>query len=176
MPGLAGYGIGLGQLGFDRAHAAMWQAMTLGTFRAPVQFRRVSGVNRKPTSRWQRLHRLSRLGLPFAADVLLGLAVAHGQGDLDYETRDVTKGDVDITLTSVLPYAPWGPRPGLGIWGLFGAGWGDLDLKDEAGKVETDLEMLMATVGALQEVLAWQQIDGGFEGVCVSDGTGRGDG
>lgn len=61
-----------------------------------------------------------------------------------------------------------------GYGGLFGAGWGDLDLKDKAGKVETDLEVLMAAVGALQEVLAWQQIDGGFEGVCVSDGTGRG--
>ena len=58
-----------------------------------------------------------------------------------------------------MPYAHWSPRPGLGVWGLFGAGWGDLDLKDEAGKVQTDLEMLMGAVGARQEVLTWRQID-----------------
>ena len=101
------------------------------------------------------------LGLDYRLqlNVLLGLAVAHSQGDVDYETMDVTKGDVDFTLTSILPYAHWSPRPGLGVWGLFGAGWGDLALKDEAGKVQTDLEMLMAAVGARQELLTWRQID-----------------
>ena len=91
--------------------------------------------------------------------VLLGLAVAHSQGDVDYETTNVTKGDVDVTLTSILPYAHWSPRPGLGVWGLFGAGWGDLTLRDEAGKVKTDLEMLLGAVGARQEVLTWRRID-----------------
>ena len=89
------------------------------------------------------------LGLDYRlqSNVLLELAVAPSQGD------------VDLTPTSVLPYAHWSPRPGLGVWGLFGAGWGDLDLKDEAGKVKTDLEMLMGAVGARQEVLTWRQID-----------------
>ena len=101
------------------------------------------------------------LGLDYRLqqNVLLGLAVAHSRGDIDYETTDVTEGEVDITLTSVLPYAHWSPRPGLGVWGLFGAGWGDVDLTDEAGKGETDLEMLMAAVGARQELLTWRQID-----------------
>ena len=66
---------------------------------------------------------------------------------------------MNITLTSILPYAHWSLRPGLGVWGLFGAGWGDLQLRGEAGKVKTDLEMLMAAVGARQEVLTWRQID-----------------
>ena len=46
------------------------------------------------------------LGLDYRlqANVLLSLTVAHSQGDGDYAARDVTKGDVDITLTSVLPY------------------------------------------------------------------------
>ena len=89
------------------------------------------------------------LGLDYRlqSNVLLGVAVAHSQGDMDF------------TLTSVLPYAHWSPRPGLGAWGLFGAGRGDLKLRDEAGKVQTDLKLLMATVGARQEVLTWQRID-----------------
>ena len=79
--------------------------------------------------------------------LLLRLTVAHSQGDVDYETMDVTKGDVDITLTSILPYAYRSPRPGLGAWGLFGVGWGDLQLRDEAGIVKTDLEMLLGAAG-----------------------------
>ena len=101
------------------------------------------------------------LGLDYRLqqNVLLGLAVAHSRGDVGYETTDVTEGEMDIGLTSVLPYAHWSPRPGLGVWGLFGAGWGDVELTDEAGKEETDLEMLMAAVGARQELLTWRQID-----------------
>lgn len=43
-PHAAAPGSGLGQLGFDRVRAATPQAMTLGTFRAPVQFRRMWGA------------------------------------------------------------------------------------------------------------------------------------
>lgn len=63
----------------------------------------------------------SYLGLDYRVqpNVLVGLAVPHSQGDMDYETRDVTKGDVDITLTSV-------SRVRAGVhdrgWGLPGAG------------------------------------------------------
>ena len=101
------------------------------------------------------------LGLDYRLqqNVLLGLAVAHSRGDVGYETTDVTEGEVDMTLTSVLPYAHWSPRPGLGVWGLFGAGWGGVELTDEAGKGKTDLEMLMVAVGARQELLTWRQID-----------------
>ena len=58
------------------------------------------------------------LGYRLQQNVLLGLAVAHSRGDVDYETADATRGDVDLRLTSVLPYAHWTPRPGLGVWGL----------------------------------------------------------
>ena len=42
---------------------------------------------------------------------------------------------------------------------MFGAGWDDLKFRDEAGRVKTDLEMLLGAVGARQEVLTWRQID-----------------
>ena len=35
LPGAAGYGPGLGQLGFDPTHAATLQAVQVGAFRAP---------------------------------------------------------------------------------------------------------------------------------------------
>ncbi len=199
LPAMADDGPGLGQRGFDRAHAATPHLRAAsGTLRNPVRFRRVAATELLAQSRfamplgeeaaegwtsgwtlWGRGTASGFDGKPkddFSMDgnvftgylgldyrlqpnVLLGLAVAHSQGDVDYETTDVTKGAVDLTLTSVLPYAHWSPRPGLGVWGLFGAGWGDLKLRDEAGKVKTDLEMLMAAVGARQEVLTWRRID-----------------
>ena len=35
--------------------------------------------------------------------------------DVDCQTTDETEGEVDLTLSSVLPYAHWTPRPGLGV-------------------------------------------------------------
>ncbi len=137
-----------------QAAAATWTLWGRGT---------ASGFNGKPKDDFSMDGNVftGYLGVDYRLqpNVLLGLAVAHSQGDVDYETADVTKGAVDVTLTSVLPYAHWSPRPGLGVWGLFGAGWGDLKLRDEAGKVKTDLEMLLGAVGARQEVLTWRRID-----------------
>ena len=92
-------------------------------------------------------------------DTLVGMAISHARGDADYEAEAVTAGAVDLELTSVLPYAHWKPRPDLGVWGLLGAGRGDIELKDEIGKVRTDLEMLMAAFGLRQDVTTWRGID-----------------
>ena len=96
-------------------------------------------------------------------DVLLGVAVAHARGDADYEIDAVTAGVVDLELTSVLPYAHWKPGPDLGVWALLGTGQGEVELKDEAGRVETDLEMLTVAFGLRQEVVTWQGIDVAFK-------------
>ena len=96
-------------------------------------------------------------------DILLGVAVAHTRGDADYEIDAVTAGVVDLELTSVLPYAHWKPGPDLGVWALLGTGQGEVELKDEAGRVETDLEMLTVAFGLRQEVVTWQGIDVAFK-------------
>lgn len=41
---------------------------------------------------------------------------------------------------------------------MFGAGWGNLHFRDEAGKVKTEVYLLGA-VGVWQELLTWRQID-----------------
>ena len=101
------------------------------------------------------------LGLDYRPerDTLVGMAISHARGDADYDAEAVTAGAVDLELTSVLPYAHWKPRPDLGVWGLLGAGRGDIELKDEIGKVRTDLEMLMAAFGLRQDVTTWRGID-----------------
>ena len=95
------------------------------------------------------------------ASMLLGLAVAHSTGTVDYERIGPTKAGVDVAVTSVLPYAHWQPRPGLGVWGLVGAGWGDMDIKlaGEDRTRTTDLTSLMGAVGGRQALTTWQGID-----------------
>ena len=101
------------------------------------------------------------LGLDYRVrtNVLLGLAVSHAAGKIDYETDAGDRGRVDTGLTSVMPYAHWTVRPGLGVWGLLGAGWGDAELTDADGEVKTDIHMLMAAGGARQEVARLYGVD-----------------
>lgn len=134
----------------EKAHAgaAAWTLWGRGT---------ASGFNSQPQADFAMEGKgfTSYLGVDYRLQptVLVDMAVAHSQSDVDYATADVTRGGIDITLTNVLPYAHWCPLPGLGVWGLLGAGWGDLRLRDEAGKVKMDLDLLLAAVGARQEVL-----------------------
>ena len=101
------------------------------------------------------------LGLDYRPkhDVLLGMAISLAEGDFDYEIDEVTTGALDLEMRSVLPYAHWKPRSDLGVWGLLGAGQGDAELKDEAGRAEADLTMRMAAGGLRREMAAWRGID-----------------
>lgn len=101
------------------------------------------------------------LGLDYRArtNVLLGVAVSHAAGKVDYETAADDRGRVDTGLTSVMPYAHWTVRPGLGVWGLLGAGWGEAELTDPDREVKTDIHMLMAAGGARQEVATLYGVD-----------------
>ena len=106
------------------------------------------------------------VGLDYRLDpkIMLGLAVSHANGDVDYEVTRATnrtKVGLDIQLTSVLPYAQWQPYAGLGVWGMFGAGWGEMDL-DIAGINEnqtTDLTLVMGALGGRQALISWNGID-----------------
>ena len=102
------------------------------------------------------------LGLDYRqASLLMGLAVAHSTGTVDYERTGGTTAGVDVQLTSLLPYAHWQPRPGLGLWGLLGAGWGEMDLKavGDPATYTTALTSWLGAVGGRQALTTWQGID-----------------
>lgn len=111
------------------------------------------------------------VGLDYRLDpkVMLGLAVSHTNGEVDYEvtrpsiTRPSNRAKVglDLQLTSVLPYARWQPYDGLGVWGMFGAGWGEMDL-DDVGidqNQTTDLTLVMGALGGRHALISWNGID-----------------
>ena len=95
------------------------------------------------------------------ATMLLGLALAHSTGDVNYERTGATQAGADVKLTSVLPYAHWQPRPGLGVWGLAGVGWGEMDLKlvGDPQTYTTGLTSWLGAVGGRQALTTWQGID-----------------
>ncbi len=104
---------------------------------------------------------------------LAGVAISRSVGEVEYEVdgsfylmsgeTGSIRGEVDLELTSVLPYAHYTIRPGLSIWGLVGGGIGEVELKDAAGEVEADVNMLMVALGVRQELARWGDIDFGLK-------------
>ena len=93
--------------------------------------------------------------------VLLGLAVAHSTGGVDYTLTGSHEAAVDVEMTSILPYAHWQPTPSLGVWSMLGAGWGDMAVETAGAGLRrtTDLSFYMGAVGGRQALTTWRGID-----------------
>ena len=110
--------------------------------------------------------------------VLLGLAVAHSTGGVDYTLTGSHEAAVDVEMTSILPYAHWQPTPSLGVWSMLGAGWGDMAVETAGAGLRrtTDLSFYMGAVGGRQALITWRGIDvaaktDAFLSTVKSDGT-----
>ena len=81
--------------------------------------------------------------------VVAGVAVAQTKGTGSVRTG-TGQDRLRALLTSVYPYAQWAVRDNLRVWGLLGAGVGDLQVTGghTASAVTTDLGLRMAAVGA----------------------------
>ena len=102
------------------------------------------------------------LGLDFRWDrnTLLGIAVSHSQGEMDYRNALTGEGELDTTLTSIYNYLHYSPRVGLNLWGALGYGWGDAELIDgEVRGVKTDLTMWLSALGLRNELATAGNID-----------------
>ena len=96
-------------------------------------------------------------------DLVLGMALSHSEGDMSYE-RSGAGGAVDARLTSVLPYGRWTAGGGLSVWGLAGAGWGEVELVDDLGATRTGIGMGLLALGWRQELEAWQEVEWALKG------------
>ena len=98
--------------------------------------------------------------------LLAGLAVAHSRGDGSFTmpgTEDRGRGGLENTLTSVHPYLRYAVNDRLAVWGLFGYGWGELDLEMDNGMtIETDTNLVMGAFGGRGILLAAAE-SGGFQ-------------
>ena len=92
-------------------------------------------------------------------NVRLGVAVARSSGEIDYRMAGVTDGELDLQLTSILPYVHWTLCNGVDLWAMAGSGSGEATLMDEVGEVDSDIAMRLAAFGVRQELNAWRGLD-----------------
>ena len=88
-----------------------------------------------------------------------------GQRVVQYarEPKDRGRGDLENTLTSVHPYLRYAVNDRLAVWGLFGYGWGELDLEMDNGMtIETDTNLVMGAFGGRGILLSAAE-SGGFQ-------------
>ena len=99
--------------------------------------------------------------------LLAGVALAHSDGDIGYGISDFS-GELDMSLTSVLPYANFQLSEELEIWGMVGLGWGEGTFRDamRVGRVQMqdtrgtlDLGLRMAAFGANRALATWRNVD-----------------
>ena len=99
--------------------------------------------------------------------LLAGVALARSDGEIGYGISDFG-GELDLSLTSVLPYANLQLNEKLEIWSMIGVGWGDGNFRDavRSGRMKShdtqgrlDLDLSMAALGANQSLATWRNVD-----------------
>ncbi len=99
-----------------------------------------------------------------AEPLVLGLAVSHNAGAMEYQESVADRGDefkakVETSLTSVLPYAHWRPLEGVSLWTLAGAGLGGSGVTWESTRLETSNTLWLGAAGARVAVVSWNGLD-----------------
>ena len=99
--------------------------------------------------------------------LLAGVALAHSDGEMGYGISDFG-GELDLSLTSVLPYMHFQLSEKLGIWSMVGVGWGDGAFRDavQVGRTalqetrgKLDLGFSVAALGANRALATWRNVD-----------------
>ncbi|MDD9816152.1 MAG: hypothetical protein OXU31_09345 [Gammaproteobacteria bacterium] len=75
-------------------------------------------------------------------DDLIGVSIAHSNGDMDFNNTD----NLETTVTSVHPYLTR-PFNGAQLWTTIGYGTGDAELKEPDATIKTDANILTAGFG-----------------------------
>ena len=97
-----------------------------------------------------------------------GLALSVSKGDGDFSLmNDEDTGEIESTLTSVYPYARIGVSDKVDLWGMVGAGEGEVTLMQHADSnrtenqsIKTDIGMRMGAIGIRGEVLSPEEAGG----------------
>ena len=88
---------------------------------------------------------------------LAGVAVSRTAAEADYSPEGGEAGEdgrMDITLTSVIPYARFTPDSGTEIWAILGAGTGQIDNRrpGASSSQESDVTLFMGAAGGRRAI------------------------
>ena len=87
-------------------------------------------------------------------NTLLGMAVARSSAEFDYRQAGVSEGELEMEMTTFLPYVHWTLCDGLDLWSMAGVGNGDATLTDNLGVATTDTSLRLAAAGLRHELTA----------------------
>ncbi len=108
----------------------------------------------------------------WGSKVVLGLAVSHSRGVLNYEDVGVGAGELGANLTAVHPYVHWSPREGMGLWGLMGVGQGSAELEAGDSTTKMGIDVRMAAFGGRNELTRLGGVDLALKGDAFAVGIG----
>ena len=83
---------------------------------------------------------------------LVGVALARSSAEFDYLQTGVSEGELDLDMTTLLPYVHWTLCNGLDLWAMAGFGNGDAMLVDDLGEARTDTSLRLAATGLRREL------------------------
>ena len=168
-----GQGFGYGRR--DRRFSAFWELASRSSFEIPLRARGAAGPGSVEQGRdgewtfWGRGDRGNFRGSVYSVDGetgtfyigvdrrrgenVLGLALSTSRGRVDYASELAGEGELDIRLTSLIPYGRWSLGKGRSVWALLGAGGGESALSDaQDERLSTDLTRELVAGGARQEL------------------------
>ena len=86
----------------------------------------------------------STLGVDYnIEDGLVGLGVTYSTGD-----GSVGDNEIDLSMVTVHPYLRWDVSPDTQLWGQFGLGSGNIEVRDNQGNVDLDEDFKLGFVSA----------------------------
>ena len=81
-------------------------------------------------------------------DLLIGLAASWSESEVEYQGGTDLRGEHQLDITSLHPYASWEARDGLDLWGTVGYGQGELEITNEGqDPIFSDVELRTVGVG-----------------------------
>ena len=85
-------------------------------------------------------------------NTLVGVALARSSAEVDYLQTGVSQGELDLDMTTLLPYVHWTLCNGIDLWAMAGLGDGDAMLVDDLGEARTDTSLRLAATGLRREL------------------------
>ena len=92
------------------------------------------------------------------SSIMLGVALSHVIGDLNYSAGPGPDGVIDVSLTNIFPYGRVTFDSGV-AWGFVGIGRGEVDLNDAVNTVSTNLSMEMVGIALRRETPSWRRMN-----------------
>ncbi len=89
-------------------------------------------------------------------DFMVGLALSRWKGNFDYTdltTEKIFKRTHETQMMNINPYMSWFPSKDVSLWGMFGYGWGELEISNP-DQVRSDIGVKSLAIGGSDKLVS----------------------